>query len=191
MNRIALFAPYHLNDNELEKVFEFLYDVIDETHISVLFYRTIDLDIVRFFLELPEDYAKHLTIHLTGDLNSITDVALKEGIAYLQANGCEIIEHFFNTETLIREEYDSILRQIIMNVDEVLSFYKRDQKQISKLLMPFNHAKRYKKIGYIGHLEKDKEFEMIPYVDWILSFFHFFVIYRYTLFIIWIRGVWS
>jgi len=165
MNRIALFAPYHLNDRELEKVFEFLYDVIDETHLSVLFYRTIDLDIIRFFLELPEEYAKHLTIHLPGSLETIKDVALKEGIKFLMENGTELVEHQFGSETLIREEYDHILKQIVMGVDEVLSFYKRDEKQISKLLMPFNHSKRFKKIGYIGHLDRDRDFELVPYTD--------------------------
>lgn len=165
MNRIALFAPYHLNDKELERVFEFLYDVIDDTHLSILFYRTIDLDIVRFFLELPEEYASHLTIHLPGRLENIKETALREGISFLMENGTEVVEHLFETDTLIRDEYDHILKQIIMNVDEVLSFYKRDSKQVSKLLMPFNHSKRFKKIGYIGHLDKDKDFEMVPYVD--------------------------
>jgi hypothetical protein len=165
MNRIALFAPYHLNEKELEKVFDFLYDVIDDTHLSVLFYRTIDLDLVRFFLELPEEYASHLTIHLPGSIDTIKDNALKEGISFLVENGAELIEHQFETDTLVREEYDYILKQMIMNVDEVLSFYKRDVKQVSKLLMPFNHSKRFKKIGYIGHLDKDKEFELVPYVD--------------------------
>ncbi|MCK2000099.1 hypothetical protein MZM54_01705 [[Brevibacterium] frigoritolerans] len=165
MNRIALYAPYHLNEKELERVFEFLYEVIDETHISTLFYRTIDLDIVRFFLELPEEYASHLTIHLPGSMGNITDKALLQGILFLQGNGAEVIEHNFESDTLVREEYDYILKQMVMNVDEVLSFYKRDEKQISKLLMPFNHSKRYKKVGYIGHLDKDTEFELVPYVE--------------------------
>lgn len=165
MNRIALFAPYHLNEKELEKVFDFLYDVIDDTHLSILFYRTIDLDIVRFFLELPEEYAKHLTIHLPGSFDAIPDQALKDGIQFLYDNGTELVEHLMDSQMIIREEYDQILKQMIMNVDEVLSFYNKDPKQISKLMMPFNHSKKFKKIGYISHLDKDKSFELVPYND--------------------------
>ncbi|WP_088362490.1 hypothetical protein [Bacillus cereus] len=165
MNRVALFAPYHLNDKELETVFDFLYDVIDETKFSILFYRTIDLDIVRFFLELPEEYAKHLEIHLPGTLNSIEDPALKQGIKFLSENGTEIVEHFFTAEALIDNQYNSILKKMIMNVDEVLSFYKSDAKQITKLLRPFTFSKQYKKIGYISYLDKEKDIELVPYTN--------------------------
>ncbi|MGF7535700.1 hypothetical protein AAGG74_18765 [Bacillus mexicanus] len=164
MTRIALFAPNRLDSDELSKVFEFMYDVIDDTHISVLFYRTIDLDIVRFFLELPEEYSKHLTIHLPGSLYDLEDQGLIEGVKFLSSNGTEVIEHLYtNANELVREEYDSILKQMIINVDEVFVFYKRDRKQISKLTMPFNYSKKYKKLGYINHLDKNNQIEIVSY----------------------------
>lgn len=162
--RLALFAPDRLDSDELNKVFEFMYDIIDDAHISVLFYRTVDLDIVRFFLELPEEYSERLTIHLPGSLYDLKDQGLIEGINFLASNGTEIVEHQYpNPSELVREEYDSILKQMIMNVDEVFVFYKRDQKQISKLTMPFNHSKKYKKLGYINYLDKNSKVEIVPY----------------------------
>lgn len=164
MNRVALFAPDHLDTSGLSKVIDAMYEIVDYTHISVLFYRTIDLDIVRFFLELPEEYAKNLTIHLPGSFDDLEDNGLKEGINFLVGNGAELIEHFYPHPTkLVREEYDTILKQIIMNVNEVLVFYKQDKKQISKLTLPFKHAKKYKKMGYMHYLDKDNKFEIIPY----------------------------
>lgn len=165
MNRIALFTPYKLEDRELEQVFDFLYEVIDDSHLSVLFYRSCDIDLVRFFLELPDEYATHLTIHLPNNLYDLEDEALAAGIKFLRDNGTNVVEHNYPTKLLQREEYNEILANIIRNVDEVLSFYKRDEQQISKLLLPFNHSKRFKKKGYIAHLDKDskKNFELVPY----------------------------
>lgn len=164
MNTIAMFAPDNLNKEELTETFELLYDIIDDSKFNFLLYRTIDIEMIRFFLELPDKYASHLKIHVVDRVNTINNKAVKQGLEYLMENGTEVREHFFRTEFLTDEPYDEILKEIVMESDEVLSFYNYDPLQISKLLRPFNHSKKYKKNGYIKHLGTNKEIELVPFV---------------------------
>lgn len=155
MNKIALIGPKHLTEQEGEKVRSILQEIIENTHVTIFAYRSIETLIVRFFLTLQDAYASQLTIHLPSTLHSLeeSDPPLYEAIKYLSSCGALVKEYESLPDPLTRTQYLTIWQSILTDQDELLSFYPGAPEEQPKLLSPLRIAEEMGKNAYLCRLD--------------------------------------
>jgi hypothetical protein len=160
MNNVAMIGPQFLQDYDKEEIFPFLNEIIDESRISILAYRSFELDVIRHFLTLPDEYASHLTIYLVNTFDDLDHYGLSQSIRYLSSAGATVIELQHPEKTLTRKPYLELWKRILVNQDELLSFYNHQTDEQAKLLSPLRVAEELEKNAYVFHLSGGDEEKM-------------------------------
>lgn len=163
MNKVALIGPQHLQEHDKDEIFPFLTDILHESHISILAYRSFELDIVRYFLTLNDEFASHLTVYLVNTMTEIdeTNFPLAQALRYLSSVGANIIEMDMPQKTLTRQPYLDLWKVIMEEHDELLSFYNHQVDEQAKLLAPLKIAEELEKNAYVFHLSDGDEEKMM------------------------------
>lgn len=154
MNRIALLGPHSLRECDKREIFPFLQDILPESHISILAYRSFELDIIRHFLTLEDDMARHLSVYLVHSLESLQQehYPLAQSILYLSSIGAHVHEFHSPHAVLTRQPYLALWETILKDQDEMLSFYNGSPDEQTKLLAPLSVAQAMNKNAYLFRL---------------------------------------
>lgn len=159
MNEITVgtFIPSDVSRKELDLITEKLDMLLKKTNLHMSFYRTSDIDLLQYFLNLKDDRLKKITIH-TMSSSSLLDDEVESTIDLLRSKGLLLKEHLFpvNSNGETSEEYYRIfIHEMLDNCDEVISFKSSDHKQFTKVLRPLDLAKERGRKVYVVELERD------------------------------------
>lgn len=145
--RIALFGPSELTSHDKTEIRNYVEAVIEEHHVSLLAYRSIEREVFKFFVE-HEEYASKLTIYTFPELHQLP-ADMQTTIRYLVGKGA-VHKSFYHNELLIRRTpYVEAWEYIMDENDAVVTFF--DEKN-AKLMIPIDVANRMKKRPFIFSL---------------------------------------
>lgn len=145
--KIALTGPQELTDYDKKDIETYLRAIVHEHEIILLAYRSIEIELFKFFINNAE-FASKLTIYTFQNLDELPE-SLNQSIRFLISHGANY-RSFNHDESLVkRDVYVAAWRSIIERVDTVVSFY--NQEKIT-LMIPIDEAKAMNKKGIIYYL---------------------------------------
>ncbi|MFJ8527000.1 flagellar motor switch protein FliG [Bacillus sp. NPDC094106] len=122
---IFLCGSNQLTALDREEIKNFLSDYANKHKIYILCYKSIENEVLRFFVE-NERLAQNLYLYTLQPLHLLTD-EFQEAIDYLQAHGAQYIAFDHPYDSIYRSEYMFFVKQIVENSNLVLCFYNGDK----------------------------------------------------------------
>ncbi|MDM5238510.1 flagellar motor switch protein FliG [Bacillus cereus] len=122
---IFLCGSNQLTALDQEEIKKFLTDYAHKHKIYILCYKSIENEVLRFFIE-NERLAQNLCLYTLQPLQAVTD-EFQEVVDYLKKHGAEYVAFDHPTESIYRSDYMFFVKQIIEDTDLVLCFYNGDK----------------------------------------------------------------
>ena len=163
MNKVALFIPDYLTKNEKTEVFSKIDEIGHNNEIHFSFYRTIKEEFLTYLLQHRNLFYENFTIHFLNSLDYEVGEII-ETLLYLKKFGLNIEEHYLpvNLNNEASDiSYEQYVRRIVFQCDETLSFYKRDENQVKKILKPIDVSKSLNKKSFLMKFTDSKRLQEI------------------------------
>ena len=129
---IFLCGSDQLTALDQEEIKKFLIDYAHKHKICILCYKSIENEVLRFFIE-NERLAQNLCFYTLQPLHVLTD-EFQEVVDYLKKHGAEYIAFDHPSNSIYRSDYMFFVKQIVEDTDLVLCFYKGINIRLSFLL---------------------------------------------------------
>jgi len=142
---IGVFVPSNLSKESFEIVSERLDDFIEKAEVHISFYRTSDIELLKYLLHLEEELLEKVHIHIFSNIR-LLDNEVEDVIKFLAQKGLVYKEHLLPKNEQGesgKSYYDLFLREMLRECDEVVSFSVSDVNQISKIYRPLDIAKEH------------------------------------------------
>lgn len=145
--KIALTGPKELSEFDKLEIENYLKAIINEHEVFILAYRSIEIEVFKFFVNNPE-HANKLNIYTYQNLDELPNT-LNKTIRFLISQGAHFRSFNNESDVIKREIFINSWRQIIERCDTVVSFY--DNEKIA-LMIPIDEAKEMNKKAIIYYL---------------------------------------
>ncbi|PGK51466.1 hypothetical protein CN918_27115 [Priestia megaterium] len=147
--KIALSGPNELTEYDKLEIRSYMEAVINEHEISILAYRSIEKEVLKFFVEF-EEHASKLSIYTFLEFSQLPS-DIQRTIEYLQERGASYKTFYHNDLIVKREPYVNAWRYIMDENDAVVSFFniKAHHDQRQKLMIPIDIATKSNKRPFI------------------------------------------
>ncbi|MEI4830576.1 flagellar motor switch protein FliG [Bacillus sp. FJAT-53711] len=122
---IFLCGSNQLTTLDQTEIKNFLSEYAYKHNIYVLCYKSIENEVLRFFVE-NERLAPNLYIYTLQPLHVLSN-EFQDIVTYLKAHGSQFFSFNHPSEAVYRSEYIFFVKQIIENTDLVLCFYNGDK----------------------------------------------------------------
>ncbi|PHA01941.1 flagellar motor switch protein FliG [Bacillus pseudomycoides] len=122
---IFLCGSNELTTLDQTEIKNFLSEYAHKHQIYVLCYKSIENEVLRFFVE-NERLAPNLYIYTLQPLHLLSD-EFQDIVAYLKGQGAQFFSFNHPSEAIYRSEYMFFVKQIIEDTDLVLCFYNGDK----------------------------------------------------------------
>lgn len=122
---IFLCGSNQLTALDREEIKKFLLDYAHKHKIHILCYKSIENEVLRFFVE-NERLAQNLCLYTLQPFHLLTD-EFQEVVDYLKTHGAEYITFDYPYNSIYRSEYISFVKQIVEDSQLVLCFYNGDK----------------------------------------------------------------
>ncbi|PEA53485.1 flagellar motor switch protein FliG [Bacillus pseudomycoides] len=122
---IFLCGSNQLTTLDQAEIKNFLSEYAYKHQIYVLCYKSIENEVLRFFVE-NERLAPNLSIYTLQPLHLLSD-EFQDIVAYLKVQGARFSSFNHPSESIYRSEYKFFVKQIIKETDLVLCFYNGDK----------------------------------------------------------------
>ncbi|MGG2066258.1 flagellar motor switch protein FliG [Bacillus sp. S14(2024)] len=122
---IFLCGSNQLTTLDQTEIKSFLSEYAYKHRIYVLCYKSIENEVLRFFVE-NERLAPNLYIYTLQPLHVLSD-EFQDIVVYLKAQGAQFFSFNHPNEAVYRSEYMFFVKQIIEDTDLVLCFYNGDK----------------------------------------------------------------
>ncbi|WP_369900266.1 flagellar motor switch protein FliG [Bacillus manliponensis] len=158
--KIFLCGSNQLSTFDRAEIQTFLQQYADKHEIHILCYKTIESEVLRFFVE-NEQLASHLFIYTIQPLHIFT-TEFQKVVSFLSEQGAYIRSFDHANEAVYRSTYVSFVKKIIEDMDLILCFYNGDKHTA---VIPVDTAKEIQKDAIIYDLpgtqeiKKNKQFE--------------------------------
>ncbi|MEH7462391.1 flagellar motor switch protein FliG [Bacillus thuringiensis] len=151
---IFLCGSNQLTTLDQAEIKNFLSEYAYKHRIYVLCYKSIESEVLRFFVE-NEHLAPNLSIYTLHPLHVLSD-EFQDIVAYLKVQGAQFFSFNHPNEAIYRSEYMFFVKQIVKESDLVLCFYNGDKHTA---VIPIDIAKEARKNAVIFDLPglQDKE----------------------------------
>lgn len=136
-----------LTKYDKEEINQYLKTYVPKNTIHLLCYRSLETEVLKFFIE-NDEYASKLHIYTLQPFDNSTSL-LKESILYLKSKGS--LYHSFNHEgvEVRRAFYQQAWKEMLKSIDLVVCFYNGDKPSA---LIPVDIAKEVGVDGMIFDL---------------------------------------
>ena len=122
---ILLCGSNQLTAFDREEIKIFLSDYAHKHKIHILCYKSIENEVLRFFVE-NERLAQNLCLYTLQPLHVLTD-EFQEIVSYLTAHNAQHVTFGYPHNSIYRSEYMSFVKQIVEDSNLVVCFYNGNQ----------------------------------------------------------------
>lgn len=122
---IFLCGSNQLTALDRKEIKAFLLDYAHKHKIHILCYKSIENEVLHFFIE-NEHLAPNLCLYTLQSLHLLTD-EFQEAVDYLKAYGAQYITFDYPYDSIYRSEYMSFIKQIVEGSQLVFCFYNGDK----------------------------------------------------------------
>lgn len=153
--KIFLCGSNQLSTFDRAEIKAFLHEYAHKHEIHILCYKTIEDEVLRFFVE-HEHLAKHLFIYTIQSLHIFTE-EFQNVVSFLTEQGAHIRSFDHASEAIYRSAYMSFVKQMVEDMDLVFCFYNGDKHTA---VIPVDIAKEIQKDAIIYDLPGTQEIKM-------------------------------
>ncbi|PIE95972.1 flagellar motor switch protein FliG [Bacillus fungorum] len=122
---IFLCGSNQLTALDREEIKKFLSDYAHKHKIYILCYKSIENEVLRFFVE-NERFSQNLCLYTLQPLHLLTD-EFQEVVDYLKTYGAQHIAFDHSYDSIYRSEYVFFVKQIVEDSNLVFCFYNGDK----------------------------------------------------------------
>lgn len=154
--KITLFGPDKLTSYDKTEIHKYLDAVIHEHDISVLAYRSIEKEVLKYFAE-NESYIPQLTIYTFPEQRNLPP-NIQASINFFLERGATHKTFYHNEAVVTRSVYCDAWRYIMDENDAVVTFFDEEihMDQRKKLMIPIDIAAAAKKKAFFHALPVHK-----------------------------------
>ncbi|CAM4369194.1 flagellar motor switch protein FliG [Bacillus manliponensis] len=145
--KIFLCGSNQLSTFDRAEIKSFLHEYAHKHEIHILCYKTIESEVLRFFVE-NEHLASHLFIYTIQPLHTFTE-EFQKVVSFLYEQGAYIRSFDHENAAIYRSIYVSFVKQIVEDMDLVICFYNGDKHTA---IIPIDIAKEIQKDAIIYDL---------------------------------------
>ncbi|MFD3446016.1 hypothetical protein ACFDTO_15590 [Microbacteriaceae bacterium 4G12] len=135
-----------------QEIYNYLSRYAPKHNIHLLCYKSIENEVLRFFVE-NEELASHLHVYTLQPLHELSHV-FRDIMEYLDAQGNNYSSFNYSSTKIYRSRYIDFLKQIFQNIDLVLCFYNGNNHTA---VIPVDVAKECKIDALIYDLPGDNK----------------------------------
>lgn len=144
---IALTGPRDLSEFDKKDIQNYINTIAQENEISILAYRSIEVEVFKFYISNPE-LAEKLTIYTFQNIDELPET-LNKSIRFLISQGAKYRSLNFEKPVVKRDDFINAWQKILERCDSVVSFY--DNEKLA-LMIPIDEAKIMKKKAIVYNL---------------------------------------